>query len=210
MECQVEPINDTNLEITWLHNGQPMMTAHRYHVTQDFGYCALDILYSLSEDSGRWTCHAKNSLGAAETNCQIQVMPRHTILTDTQHPQSLERIRALEEPKAPPGAPQEPLQQAPKFVQPLEPCARYEGQPGHFECRVTPISDPKLTIQWFKDGKPLPFANRFSQTVDFGFVSLDIAYAYPEDQGVYTCVAKNQLGQDQTAAELRVQGNVRF
>lgn len=62
-----------------------------------------------------------------------------------------------------------------------------------------------LQVVWFKDGRPLMFGNRFSHTQDFGFVSLDIAYTVPEDQGVYTARAVNAQGQDEVSAQLNVQ-----
>ena len=42
----------------------------------------------------------------------------------------------------------------------------------------------------------------FMETNSFGFVALDIMYAYPEDQGTYTCKATNALGEAVTQATL--------
>ncbi len=39
---------------------------------------------------------------------------------------------------------------------------------------------------------------------DFGYVALDLLYAYPEDSGTYTVVAKNQLGSASSQAKLAV------
>ena len=36
-----------------------------------------------------------------------------------------------------------------------------EGQSCHLEARLTPIEDPNLKVEWFKDGKPLPTGHRF-------------------------------------------------
>jgi len=46
--------------------------------------------------------------------------------------------------------------------------------------------------------------NRFKPTIDFGFVSLDIAYVHPEDSGIYTVRAVNNSGEDYCQAELTV------
>lgn len=48
--------------------------------------------------------------------------------------------------------------------------------------------------------------HRFRTTYDFGFVALDILYAYPEDSGTYTCTAANALGQIETSCSLDVKG----
>lgn len=41
LEAQVQPTNDNKLTVQWFHNGQPIMSAHRFRVTHDFGYTSL-------------------------------------------------------------------------------------------------------------------------------------------------------------------------
>jgi hypothetical protein len=37
-----------------------------------------------------------------------------------------------------------------------------EGQKAHFECRIIPVSDPTLKVQWLHNGVPVKQgANRF-------------------------------------------------
>jgi titin len=71
-----------------------------------------------------------------------------------------------------------------------------EGQSCHLEARLTPVEDPNLKVEWFKDGKPLPTGHRFRTFHDFGIVILDILYCYAEDSGSYECKATNKLGSD--------------
>ncbi|GMR57574.1 hypothetical protein PMAYCL1PPCAC_27769, partial [Pristionchus mayeri] len=165
LECQVAPTNDNQLTVQWYHNGAPISHGHRFRTTHDFGYVALDILYAFEQDSGEWSCVARNELGEAQTEV------------------------------------------APKFVEPMQSLERVEFQQAHFETRVTPINDPKLRIQWFKDGAPLPNSNRFKMTNDFGFVALDIAHTVDQDSGTYTVVASNEKGEDNTSASLLVVAN---
>lgn len=77
-----------------------------------------------------------------------------------------------------------------------------EGEPIHFECQVEPKIDPNLKIQWFHNGKLLAAGHRFKTNYDFGFVSMDIMYAYAEDSGDYECRATNSLGSDSTRAKI--------
>lgn len=57
------------------------------------------------------------------------------INSESQHPESLQRIQEIEAPKeVAPKAPElQPLK--PKFLQPLGSSQRIEGQPAHFETR---------------------------------------------------------------------------
>ena len=41
-------------------------------------------------------------------------------------------------------------------------------------------------VQWLCNGKPVAQGHRFRTTYDFGFVALDILYAYAEDSGTYS------------------------
>ena len=76
-----------------------------------------------------------------------------------------------------------------------------------FEAKLIPIGDPTMTLQWLRNGKPLPSATRYVIKYDFGLVSLDMLWTYPEDDGIYECVATNSCGQDTTRAELKCKGN---
>uniref|UniRef100_A0A667WT19 Ig-like domain-containing protein n=1 Tax=Myripristis murdjan TaxID=586833 RepID=A0A667WT19_9TELE len=76
--------------------------------------------------------------------------------------------------------------------------------PAHFECRLTPIGDPTMVVEWLHDGKPLAAANRLRMVNEFGYCSLDYEAAYARDSGVITCRATNKFGVDQTSATLIV------
>lgn len=41
------------------------------------------------------------------------------------------------------------------------------------------------------NGVPVKTGHRFRKTHDFGYVALDILYAYAEDSGTYMCKATN-------------------
>ncbi|XP_075733476.1 obscurin isoform X5 [Rhipicephalus microplus] len=93
---------------------------------------------------------------------------------------------------------------APKFVKPLEPVEVVEGYPARLE--ATLAGQPTPDTEWQKDGKPLiPDGKKIKETkTPSGDVALDIPKATPEDAGVYTCKAKNPLGEQETKAPLTV------
>ena len=57
---------------------------------------------------------------------------------------------------------------------------------------MTPVTDPNLYIEWYKDGKPITVGHRFRPIHDFGYVALDIVGLISEDSGTYTCRAVNR------------------
>jgi len=48
--------------------------------------------------------------------------------------------------------------------------------------------------------------HRFRPAYDFDYVALDLLGVYPVDSGVYTCQARNQLGEAVTSCSVRVIG----
>jgi len=50
LEAQYGPLDDNSLVCDWLLNGQPLMKANRFVLSQDFGFAALSILYMYPED----------------------------------------------------------------------------------------------------------------------------------------------------------------
>lgn len=173
------------------HNGNPLVNGHRFRTTYDFGYVALDILYAFGQDSGEWSCVARNVLGEAQTVASFTILPRGVLYLDSQHPNSWQKIQELEAPKAQAPVVPDIDYDAPQYLEPMDSLERIEFQPAHFSTRLQPAADPALRVQWFKDGNPLGNSNRFKLTSDFGYVALDIAHTVPEDSGVYSVRAYN-------------------
>lgn len=143
-------------------------------MTNDFGVITLFIKHLIAQDSGEYTCIARNAKGESVTAGRINV---HTIIEEEQ----------------------------PQIIQPLvSDIEAAEGESVHLECRVSPINDPKLTVHWLRNGAPLPQANRFRTNFEFGFVTLDLLYAYPEDNGDYELVVTNDKGEARTKAHILV------
>ena len=77
-----------------------------------------------------------------------------------------------------------------------------EGGFAHFEARLEPMGDHTMTVDWFKDGRPVDASSRITSFFNFGYVALTIKQVASHDSGVYTCVARNAKGQAQTEAKL--------
>ncbi|CAB4067573.1 TTN [Lepeophtheirus salmonis] len=206
MECRIEPYPDPSLKVEWYHNGKALPFGNRWKTSYDFGFAALDILGCYPEDSGTYTLRATNALGMTESHIDFKVSSRSGLLLDSEHTDALEKIKYLESKRRRMDDQEVIITEAPQFGHVLKDLNLEEGQPAHFETTLTPVNDANMRVEWYCNGKPIPQGHRFRTTYDFGFVALDILYAYPEDNGNYTCIAKNAIGEDSISCNLSVQG----
>ena len=206
-ETTLTPVNDASMRVEWFFNGKSIPQGHRFRTTYDFGFVALDILYAYPEDSGTYTCVAKNVLGETKTQCSLQVSGKSGLVLDTMDRDRLTQLRNLENRER---ARQDEVDVAvtkPVFTTPLNNVdGAPEGGHVHLECRLEPVNDPNLRVEWFVNGKEIKFGSRFRTTHDFGYVALDIMPAYGEDSGTYMCKAINKLGEAVNTGNISVSG----
>lgn len=206
-ECQIEPTNDPDLVVEILHNGQPLKTGSRFRTLCDFGYVALDISSIYPEDSGIYTVKVANRFGEVSDSIQIEVKGVQSIQTDTNYADTLDKLAALERARLPlrPRYVEHATNQRPVFTKALHNVVNLrEGDHAHLECRLIPVGDPALKVEWLKDGHPVPIGSRINSINDFGFVSLDIHKLEAKDAGTYVVRATNQLGEAQTTCEMHI------
>lgn len=92
-----------------------------------------------------------------------------SIILDSQRPEGLEKIKELEMAQPFKRADHsEPIsKQRPMFTQPLQNVDSInEGQTAHFECRLIPLGDSSMTVEWFRNEQPL----ETSMIFDFVYV----------------------------------------
>ncbi|KAF8383875.1 ketn-1 [Pristionchus pacificus] len=200
LECRLIPVNDPTLRVMWTRNGQHLPQASRFMPRRDVDLCTLDILAIYGEDNGEYACHARSDFGEAVTTCNVTCIPTDALLLDTQHEQSWQQIQEFENRQKPEPIVEEAEKVAPQFTVPLAGSLGElaEGVPIHLECQVAPTNDNQLTVQWYHNGAPISHGHRFRTTHDFGYVALDILYAFAQDSGEWACVARNELGEAQT------------
>ncbi len=143
-ECRLEPQNDPNLKVTWLHNGQELSASSRIQTYHDFGYVALDILDATAEDSGQYTLVARNLLGSEQASVNLRVDAHHRGVDEsTIHVKAIEETKRFEMKQDSkveleiPGPQSKPVFRT-TLVDP-EPVI--EGQNIHLEARLEPIGD---------------------------------------------------------------------
>lgn len=206
MECRLQPVGDPSMKVDWFVNGVPVKTGHRFRPAYDFDYVALDLLSVYPEDSGVYTCQARNQLGEAVTSCSVKVIAKKDLLFETQHPAGLEKIQYLEDSSRYKRTEfvDEQVTVKPRFVtKPKNLENMTEGKHAHFECKIEPVTDPNLKVEWYKNGRPVTIGHRFRPIHDFGYVALDVVDLIAEDSGVYTCRATNFVGADEVNCVLK-------
>lgn len=96
---------------------------------------------------------------------------------------------------------------APSFVMTLNDLEVEEGRPVHFECQL--IGHPMPEVTWLLDQVEIRDTKVYvMQSTAEGVCTLDIAEAFPEDEGEFTCRAENEYGTTETTAELIVKGKL--
>lgn len=82
-------------------------------------------------------------------------------MTSTENEQGLQQIQYLEDRSRYQRHEQvdEMTSQAPVFTTSLKPVNIKEGQRAHFECRLIPVSDATMKVEWFHNNQPLKSGN---------------------------------------------------
>merc|ERR1712055_471415 len=218
-ECRVEPKHDPKLQIKWYHNGKEVDFGHRFRLTFEFGYVALDILYTYPEDEGEYVCKAFNELGEDITRAELRCKELPAIQLENQVPKGMKKSEYLVQMEATMKKYQTEMflteddvydserRQPPRFVTQIQSITSLEEmQATKFECQLAPVGDPNMKVEWFWNGKPLSFKTRFTPIYDFGYVAMNFGWVYPEDSGEYICRATNLYGTDETRAIIKCSG----
>ncbi|MRB67782.1 hypothetical protein GH825_30980, partial [Bacillus thuringiensis] len=77
-----------------------------------------------------------------------------------------------------------------------------EGVPAVFECKISATPDP--VVQWYYNSQMIKPSKYFQMHSNRGVHRLTITGAFPEDEGTYKCIARNQSGEVTCIAHLTV------
>lgn len=212
-ECRLTPINDPSMRVDWFHNGKALWAGSRIKTINDFGFVILEVAGVYQRDSGLYTCKATNKHGEATVSCKLMVKGRQGVVLEPQLPTNFrtgtESLLKLEETlhKRDEILVDDEKPDPPRFTVELKDVLNVpEGAPAHFDCRVEPVGDSSMRIDWFLNGRPFPFGSRVHTINDFGYVVMDLDWTYPRDSGELICRATNKWGSATTKAQLTCKG----
>lgn len=228
-EARIEPVADPTLRVEWYLNGRLIeaskfriypdffkdtliiiifpISGSRAHSTFQFGFIALDLISLIVQDGGEYICRVVSSTGVAESRALLTIQTRDTIERSSQHPSSLEQIQYLEDYSKYQRTEsiEEIVNQKPAFIRQLQHLGEIEeGRNAHFEAQITPVSDPTMRVEWYKDGRAITASSRTTAIFNFGYVSLNIMHLRAEDSGTYTVRAVNRVGEALSNSTIRV------
>lgn len=93
------------------------------------------------------------------------ILERPAIERTSQHPDSLQQIQQFEDYSRYQRSESvdESTAQRPVFIRPLRDLGELqEGRNAHFEAQLTPVSDPTMKVEWYKDGRPITASKFYS------------------------------------------------
>lgn len=177
-------INGTKpIDVYWLKDGKKIVSDIRYKTLEEDEIYTLLIIEVVPEDSGKYECVAINSAG--EARCEAECF-----------------VQAPSSP-AKPSKPTTPgTEKAPTIVEPLRDQNVKEGQSVAFKCKIS--AKPAPQVKWQKGEKVIKPSKYFQMAKEGDYFILKISEAFPEDEGVYKCVATNPVGNIATQANLKV------
>ncbi|XP_055846057.1 titin-like [Episyrphus balteatus] len=173
LTCQV--MGYPRPEITWYKGDDVVEESRRTVITDDGQFITLEITSTKLDDSGTYTCTARNELGSVSCHCSLFVD---------------KGIRAYI---------------SPDFYMPLEPLYVFkEGEEIRLTAKVEAYPSVGVSWHR-NGAKLRPSRRILTTLDSNGFVELIIAEATQKDAGIYVCAASNAVGKVETSTRVTVE-----
>ncbi|CAF0886808.1 unnamed protein product [Rotaria sp. Silwood1] len=169
-------------EIIWYHNNIPLKNSRDLTMTFDGQLCKLIKDRSEKEnDTGTYRITAVNSVGQAESICQVTIQSNETKAFR-------ERLQSTCSP--------------PVFTQSLQDKTFHEGEKLVFQIHVN--GQPKPQVMWYKDNQPLRNTHDHKIRTEDDTCILEILKLSMNDAGLYIVKAINKEGEAKCSAKVTI------
>ncbi|XP_033247038.1 titin isoform X8 [Drosophila miranda] len=184
--------------VTWYKDGiQLSSSSERVRIRQIGSTCALTIATVSDLDSGRYTCEATNSKGRVSTFARLQVVSDSRLYEADSRLKEIAHGRNVAEVG----------DSLPIFTMRLRDRRVQVTYPVRLTCQI--VGYPVPEILWYKDEELINADRRHLITADGQFFTLEIAATTLDMSGIYTCLAKNELGSVSCHCNLVVDKGIR-
>ncbi|XP_022161453.1 uncharacterized protein LOC111027387 isoform X2 [Myzus persicae] len=182
-----EIVGDPLPKITWLRDG---LKPEYYRDNSEFLCVSNGNRYQLKIPHAKLTHTGTYTLLAANPHGQIKALISLQVYSTGHCKKKMEN-----------GTNYATVERLPRISRGLVDIECRENDSVSFECKLNITQE--TDIRWQKDGKLVRLGKQIkSQLVDGDTARLDISTASPLHEGLYTCTAFNELGQDSTSARL--------
>ncbi|XP_070200689.1 twitchin-like isoform X4 [Littorina saxatilis] len=181
---------DPNIE--WFQNGQLLQSDDIVMIKTRGSSSRLMVEETVQDDEGEYVCKATNTAGVAttKTNVTIKVAKKAAPAKEPE---------AVEAPKETP-AEKSTAAESPRFLEHLQGQSVTDGDEVTLQCRIS----GKPEIQWLANGKTIEDSDDFKYQNAGDIYKLIIGEIFPDDAGIYSCVATNAGGSASSSATIFV------
>ncbi|KAL7299322.1 hypothetical protein TKK_0007901 [Trichogramma kaykai] len=188
---QCEVVGDPKPEVMWLRD---FLKPEYYRDAPHFRCIGvgpqylLEIPHAKLEYTGTYSVLAKNKHGEAKAVISLQIYAKGQGKCTTMDQNRIKTGDVIS---------------VPKIKRPLTDIRCCDGDAVTLDCSIHVLKELP-SIRWEKFGKAITLDKDFSTHFDGESAKLIIKYVYPEDEGEYTCIFSNELGNAMTSACLIV------
>uniref|UniRef100_A0A1A9UZC2 Myosin light chain kinase, smooth muscle n=1 Tax=Glossina austeni TaxID=7395 RepID=A0A1A9UZC2_GLOAU len=182
--CEV--VGDPKPEVVWLRDflkPEYYKDAPHFRRIGEGPEYRLEIPYAKLDFTGTYSIIATNCRGEAKAIISLQIYAKDILKQNSMEKGSIRHGN---------------VETLPRFIRQLRPLRCCDGDAVTLEAHVEGLPEP--VIIWEKDGRVIPSGKDFDITYDGIKATLSIPRVYPEDEGEYTCVAKNIIGRSLSSA----------
>ncbi|XP_021700009.1 muscle M-line assembly protein unc-89 isoform X3 [Aedes aegypti] len=232
IECQIMSKPSWSVpEVTWLKGEDPVTLDNRVRATYEGNEIfQLNIYNPTPDDSGIYTCVAKNSAGEQEITHEVdftakvhyihlpgmhhadkKILTEEELLEKREQDKKQAQVRAALRSSSRPEPPSEPYKEESFVIRDSKNKLTWAGQLHNITAQkdqivkmICSVNGDQAIIKWQKNGKAIEYDDRVKLLNSGVIGQIMINGVRPRDAGEYVCTAKNNYNEIKTSCVLKV------